>query len=565
LETRAHFALIGLFVLAIIFAGFGFVWWLTMGANTTQLTSVRLIFTGSVSGLSRGSVVRFNGLRVGEVTELSLVPNDPSRVSAEIEIDPLTPLKTDTRARLEYSGLTGVATVQLTGGSNAAPGLQTPDGEGVPTIFADRSDFQDILETVQRIAARTDTVLTKAEKILDTNEASITDTLRNVETFSDALASNADGVAAFLNSVGQTGERISSLSVQLERLAVDADTVVRAIDPASINRSLGNVEKITETVAQNRESIGQFMTDAAATAKRLNDTSASIATAVEDIRSVTALFSAERVGSLLGDAQSFFSTLAASGKDFTTTLANASALSESLRGMSGGFGRIVENTDVFSKALADNREQLTSLMRDGSALVSSLNASTLKLDQALTDFSKLASSLDVDKLNASVTDVNRFTSALGANSDRVNQAMKDIGELTAKLNAAANRVDGVLAAAEGFLGKDGENGAGVMADLKATMAEISETARAFQTTARSVTGITDDVGRLVNNLDKRTAQITSGFNKLTGPALRDIQALSAETRRAVGEINRTAGSLRRNPSQLIFGGQNSVPEYQGSR
>ncbi len=66
--------------------------------------------------LSRGSVVRFNGLRVGEVTEIALLPDDPGRVQALIEIDPLTPLKTDTRARLEYSGLTGVATVNSPAG-----------------------------------------------------------------------------------------------------------------------------------------------------------------------------------------------------------------------------------------------------------------------------------------------------------------------------------------------------------------------------------------------------------------------------------------------------------------
>ncbi len=134
-----------------------------------------------------------------------------------------------------------------------------------------------------------------------------------------------------------------------------------------------------------------------------------------------------------------------------------------------------------------------------------------------------------------------------------------------KLNAAADRVDGVLAAAEGFLGKDGANGAGVMADLKTTLADFSATAKEFQETAKSVTEVSGSVQVLVRNLDRRTAQITQGFNRLTGPGLREIQNLTAETRKAVNEINRTAASLRKNPSQVIFGGDVGVPEYQGSR
>ncbi len=274
MENRAHYALIGMFTLAVVAAAFAFVWWFNLSQGAAQLTTVRLVFTGSVSGLSRGSVVRFNGLRVGEVTEIALVPDDPGRVTAMIEVDPSTPLKTDTRARLEYSGLTGVATVQLTGGTRTAAQLTTPDGEGVPTIIADRSDFQDILETVQRIAGRTDEVLTKAEKLFTDNEAAIGSTLRNVETFSQALADNSQGVSAFLTSVGDAGGRIATLSVQLERLAADADTLLRGVDPASLNRTLGNVENITQTLADNRQSIGTFITDASATAKSLSASAA---------------------------------------------------------------------------------------------------------------------------------------------------------------------------------------------------------------------------------------------------------------------------------------------------
>ena len=82
METRAHYVAIGSFTLLVIAAAFAFVFWFrgTDGRGTT--TNYRIVFTGSVSGLAKGSLVMYNGLKVGEVTSLSLMPDDPSRVVA---------------------------------------------------------------------------------------------------------------------------------------------------------------------------------------------------------------------------------------------------------------------------------------------------------------------------------------------------------------------------------------------------------------------------------------------------------------------------------------------------
>ena len=68
METRAPYALIGLFVLAAIAAGFGFVYWLHNSGGLTERTVYRVRFENTVSGLLTGAAVLFNGIRVGEVT-----------------------------------------------------------------------------------------------------------------------------------------------------------------------------------------------------------------------------------------------------------------------------------------------------------------------------------------------------------------------------------------------------------------------------------------------------------------------------------------------------------------
>ena len=105
METRANYVLIGIFTLAVIAGAFGFVWWFERASDKGARVSYEIVFDGSVSGLRPGSAVLFNGIRVGEVTSMSLDQNDPSRVITKVGVSPQTPVRADTRAGLEYQGL----------------------------------------------------------------------------------------------------------------------------------------------------------------------------------------------------------------------------------------------------------------------------------------------------------------------------------------------------------------------------------------------------------------------------------------------------------------------------
>jgi phospholipid/cholesterol/gamma-HCH transport system substrate-binding protein len=208
METRANYALIGLFTLAVIAAAFGFVFWFSGGEGSQRRQPYRVVFSGSVSGLTKGSVVLFNGIRAGEVTDMRLLPEDPRRVLAIIEVDRAIPIRTDTRARLEFQGLTGVGSIALSGGDPGAPPLTAGPGQPLPTIFADRSDFQDLMETARNLARRADDFLEKMNRLVGDNEGAVNRTVQNVERFSQALSDNAPGIDRFLAQVGQSAERV---------------------------------------------------------------------------------------------------------------------------------------------------------------------------------------------------------------------------------------------------------------------------------------------------------------------------------------------------------------------
>lgn len=253
METRANYALIGVFTLAVIAAAFGFVLWFSGAEKPGGRTTYKIVFTGSISGLSEGGVVLFNGVRVGAVTKIDLVPQDPSRVFALIDVDAKVPVRADTKARLEYTGFTGVASVALTGGALDAPPLPTsPKKPGV--IVADRSEFQDLVEAARRIAIQASDFFTKTNRLIDDNAASLTATVKNAEKFSDALAANSDGLKDFMGVIADFGKSIKPLTAKLEVLARDADDVVKgevAAAAKSIKKAADDLDSRMKEIAAN--------------------------------------------------------------------------------------------------------------------------------------------------------------------------------------------------------------------------------------------------------------------------------------------------------------------------
>ena len=188
METRAPFVVVGAFVLAAIAAVFGFVYWLHNTGGLGSRANYHVQFDGSVPGLLVGAAVLFNGIRVGEVTDLGLAPDNPRRVIATISVSSTTPVRSDTKVGLEFQGLTGVPVIALEGGT-----LLTDPG-AVPTLVAEPGAGQGMTQAARDALKRVDSVLAE-------NSGSLKDTIANFKVFSEGLARNTgklDGIVAGL-------------------------------------------------------------------------------------------------------------------------------------------------------------------------------------------------------------------------------------------------------------------------------------------------------------------------------------------------------------------------------
>ena len=209
METRAPFVVVGAFVLAAIAAVFGFVYWLH---NTAGL-GPRTRFDGSVPGLLVGAAVLFNGIRVGEVTEIGLAPDDPRRVNATISVASAAPVRPDTKVGLEFQDLTGVPVIALEGGT-------APKTAGaMPALIADAGAGHSMTQ-----AARD--ALRKVDSVLSENSAPIKETIANLQVFSEGLARNTgklDGIVAGQGGSGFCGRHVGRFDPAIAAGAADRE------------------------------------------------------------------------------------------------------------------------------------------------------------------------------------------------------------------------------------------------------------------------------------------------------------------------------------------------------
>ena len=242
METRANYVLIGLFALCVVVAAFGFVFWFHNIGGTAKRSPYIVRFDGSAAGLRAGSAVLFNGIRMGEVTKILVNPDDPHQVLATIEVDQRAPIRTDTLVGLDFQGLTGIASIALTGGSKDAPRFARNFDEP-PMLIADASDSQDVTRAARDVLRRVDNLLAE--------NGSLYNTFKNVEMFSATLANNSkriDSILAGLDTFVGSDSDIQDAARSLKTLADNLDKRTDDI-AAGINKLTAVGTKELETTA----------------------------------------------------------------------------------------------------------------------------------------------------------------------------------------------------------------------------------------------------------------------------------------------------------------------------
>ena len=309
METRASHVLIGTFTLLVFVAAFAFVLWIGKMSLKREWDYYDIFFTEAVTGLTVGGAVQYNGVQVGEVRKLSLAPDDPRQVVAHVRLNGGTPVKSDTHARLALLGLTGVAIVQLSGGTPAAPRLVPKTGEESARIVADNSALQSLLTSSEGIASSMSDVLGRVEKLLsDDNMDHLAGTLRHVDEISGAIAGESAQLRGLVSDLGGAGRQLKGTLDRIDHLTRSTDVLVNQQARqliVSMQAWIASAQHSTDTInailEQNRVPIASFSNEGLA---QIGPTLIELQATLKSLRAITERLQNEPAAAyLLGNKQ----------------------------------------------------------------------------------------------------------------------------------------------------------------------------------------------------------------------------------------------------------------------
>lgn len=286
MESRAPYALVGVFVIFISMAILGFIIWKSGGDPNQEYDEYLISFDGPVRGIQEAAEVRFNGIKVGEVTSIRLDPDNTNKVLIRIQVFEETPVDIESYAQLEPMGLTGLTFVQLTaGGSDAAllkdqPNLREPyliQGRG-SQLDSLLQDGGSVVETVQK-------VLNSADRLLSPNAiGNVETTLANIaditSLYKDDPVSGAR-INATLDLIDQAALDVSNASIAVDETARDAQDILNN----DVKPMLGRIEKTLDEIDATLATYRQVGTDASALLVNADGTMTRFeATTLQDLR-----------------------------------------------------------------------------------------------------------------------------------------------------------------------------------------------------------------------------------------------------------------------------------------
>lgn len=213
MESKANYTLVGLTVLMLVAGLLSGGLWLSVGFDKKEYHSFTVYMNEPVSGLNEESPVKYNGVRVGYVSDIELSPLDPQRVKLVLKIEEGTPVTIDTQATLISQGITGTTYLGLSATSASLIPLQKTEREPFPVIPYRPSFFY----------------------LLEKN---ITTTLTYLKKITAAISKNADNID---KSLRELPEVIQSIDVSTKKFNVMADDVSVAGKQFTKTMSAGKV------------------------------------------------------------------------------------------------------------------------------------------------------------------------------------------------------------------------------------------------------------------------------------------------------------------------------------
>jgi phospholipid/cholesterol/gamma-HCH transport system substrate-binding protein len=264
MEPKVNYILVGSFMVFLGAAVLVGILWLGKTDYRGSYDRYEAYMRESVAGLSVNSTVKYRGVDVGRIKTIALNPANPEEVLLTMDIMHGTPIKTDTIAVLETQGLTGLATINLTGGSRDAPPLQSVEGQAYPVIKTGPSLFFRLDEAVSRLLSEEglaqllvdlNTAAKGAAMVLDEdNRTMLKGTIKDLSEVAQTIAAHKAQIEQGLNGAARSADNLAKLTASLNS---DVPTLL-----AGINKSVAALGTATDELARTSKAVAAVVNEA---------------------------------------------------------------------------------------------------------------------------------------------------------------------------------------------------------------------------------------------------------------------------------------------------------------
>jgi phospholipid/cholesterol/gamma-HCH transport system substrate-binding protein len=410
METKANYVIVGIFTLVALMAAFAFIYWTAAIGDRGETALLRIRIPGSASGLTRGSWVMFNGVKVGDVTRVYIDVSNPTVAIADTQVDRITPITKSTTAVIGIAGLTGQANIEIKGTDKGEANLfdeAEATGE-VAEIVADPSAVTNLLERAQTIFNRADTVLAQLEGFTKDARGPLTKTVQNAEKFSEALARNSDGIDKFLESVASLSDELAGVSGKVEGTLNAAESILKAVDPKKVEAVVANVDKFTKDLATTSSQFDDTVREVRETVASINEFSKKTQETLAKVNGVLDGVDPAKV---------------------RTTLANIEQASRTANVAANDIAKVTAK-------FANRADQIDQMVTDASQLMSRLNQASVRVDGVLA---KVDSLLGSGQAEGVMSNVNETLKAYRQVADTLNSKLGIITDGLARFSGQGLR------------------------------------------------------------------------------------------------------------------------------
>ncbi len=263
MNGRNSYLVVGIFVIVGLVTLIIMILSIAGGRSTEPYTRYTVIFQRDISGLTLGAPVRYLGVGVGQVVDMSLTTNGGTNVRIDIKVLQSTPVTTATYASLAFQGVTGVAFISLAADQDGRANELVAGDFEYPVIPARDVGLAALLSDAPQITHKVTQLLDRANQLLDeNNRAALGRSLANIEKLTESLMGEDDVMASLPDQlrtvVGEFENTLRQVRGTLNRAEPDLVATMTNLNQASTN--LANISaRLDGWLTDNDRDMQQFI------------------------------------------------------------------------------------------------------------------------------------------------------------------------------------------------------------------------------------------------------------------------------------------------------------------